>query len=316
MYALADPRDRDHALTTIGKPGQLTASAMLDAMPLWRGWQEEIATVIEGATSEEDAAARLTAWAEKSAADPDVSESIYEASVQADLGGQMFVRLVEVPESVPERALAAGDPRPSFLSMPFDEAIAAFLERRLISPEEFRALSDAARTRAFTATRLATDGLRERALRLLVESLQQGTTLQDFARQLRTEEIGLGVTPSDSFYLETVYRTNVQSAYGAGRYRQITSPVVRAARPFVQYRTAGDSRVRESHRLLNGRIFRQDDPEWSRYAPPNGYACRCGVVTLRESQVDPSRVVSARDLPAEAAPDPGFDSPPTVTLDA
>src|SRR6185369_6166975 len=112
-------------------------------------------------------------------------------------------------------------------------------------------------------------------------------------------------------YLETVYRTNVGLAYGAGRLRQIQSDAVRAARPFVQYRTAGDNRVRESHRLLDRVVFRQDDPDWPRFMPPNGFSCRCTCVTLRESQVDKSRVYSSADVPQDAQPDPGFDAAPT-----
>lgn len=287
---------------------------MLAALPEWQRWQSEIATVIANSTTIQDAAAALGEWSKSAAEDEAIASGIYAAAVQADLGGQLFVRQVEVPESMPERALVDKPDAASFLSLPFDEAIQAFLDKRLVTPEEFRRLSDAARTRAFTATRLASDGLRQHAFDLLTNALREGSTLRDFAAQLQAQEVSLGITPSSPAYLETVYRTNVQSAYGAGRYRQITSPVVAAARPYVEYRTAQDSRVRPSHALLDGVIFRQDDPNWSRYAPPNGYQCRCGIVTLRARDVDQSRVVASSDLPADTRPDPGFDSAPTVTL--
>lgn len=287
---------------------------MLASMPDWRRWQNEIAVVIANATSPVTLAADLGEWAKRAAEDEAIAGGIYSASMQADLAGQLFVRQVEAPETLPTRALADKPQRPSFLSLPFDEAIEEFGRKAIMSPEEFRRLSDAARTRAFTATRLASDGLRQHAYDLLTEALKQGTTYREFAAQLAAEEVSLGVTPSSPYYVETVFRTNVQSAYGAGRYRQITSPVVAAARPFVEYRTAQDSRVRPSHAALDGTVFRQDDPNWSRYAPPNGYNCRCGIVTLRERDVDRSRVVAAADLSPDTRPDPGFDSPPTVTL--
>jgi SPP1 gp7 family putative phage head morphogenesis protein len=285
-----------------------------ESLPVWEAWQDEIADLIGAATGLADVQKRLAAWAQANAGNPDIAETIYRSSLQADLGGQLFVRVVEVPEAESKRALAA-DSRPSFLSLPFEDAIQTFLERDIISPEEFQALSDAARTRAFTATNLATDTLVRLAYSKITVALGEGTTLREFAQAIREGEASLGISASDPAYVENVYRTNVASAYGAGRYRQITSPAVQAARPYVEYRTAGDSRVRPNHRRLNGLIFRQDDPAWPKYAPPNGFQCRCSIVVRRASDVDPSRVVDASTLGPEYDPDPGWASAPTVILD-
>lgn len=43
------------------------------------------------------------------------------------------------------------------------------------------------------------------------------------------------------------------------------------------YRTVGDSRVRESHRLLNGVARPVGDSFWDTFYPPNGWNCRCDV---------------------------------------
>lgn len=281
---------------------------MLSALPAWRGWQQEIATLIAASDTIESAQLRLASWAESAGASEDAAAPLYVASVQADLGGQLFVRAVEVPEAQSTRALR-DERAPSFLSMPFDEAIRFFLARRIITPDEFRALSDAARQRAFTATRLATDELRARAYRMLLAALREGGTQEEFAQALRDEELSLGVTPSSPGYLETVFRTNVQAAYGAGRYRQITSPAVQAARPYIEYRTARDARVRPSHAALDGLLFRQDDPGWGNFAPPCGFSCRCSAVA--RASADGRRVVeNAAAWPDR--PDPGFDAPPAL----
>lgn len=51
----------------------------------------------------------------------------------------------------------------------------------------------------------------------------------------------------------------------------------------LQYRTAGDERVREAHRQLDGVTLPPGDKFWERYLPPNGWNCRCNVVqVLRE----------------------------------
>lgn len=48
----------------------------------------------------------------------------------------------------------------------------------------------------------------------------------------------------------------------------------------LQYRTAGDERVREAHHQLDGVTLPPSDKFWERYLPPNGWNCRCNVVQV------------------------------------
>lgn len=218
------------------------------------------------------------------------------------------MRTVELPEFDPKRALD-DRPVPAFLQLTFEEALSLFLDRRMMTPEAFEALSDAEKARAFTATRLASDALRQRAFDLLGRAIADGSTMREFARALADDEVSLGITPSDTGYLANVFRTNTASAYGAGRYEQITGDVVRAARPLVQYRTSRDSRVRPNHAALEGVVFdQQNDPTWGRYAPPLGYQCRCVIVTLRELPAG-ATVTDSSTLTVQ--PDPGWNAAPT-----
>lgn len=51
----------------------------------------------------------------------------------------------------------------------------------------------------------------------------------------------------------------------------------------LQYRTANDERVRETHAALDGVTLPPSDKFWDNYLPPNGWNCRCQVVqVLRE----------------------------------
>jgi SPP1 gp7 family putative phage head morphogenesis protein len=309
VYALADDVERERAVGLVGKPTDLAATAISHEVGRWAKWQAEVATVVAAASSAEDAEKRLAQWAERAADDEDIVGGVYRATLQSDLAGQLFVRVVEVPESLPTRALD-NRPRPSFLSLPFEEAIESFRERRLVSPEEFRQLSDEAKQRAFTATRLAADQVRQRAQREVLRALEEGTTLDEFAAQLRTAEVSLGVTPSDPAYVETVFRTNVASSYGAGRYRQLRSPAVVKMRPFVQYRNAGDARVTDICRELGGKVFRQDDPSWQRFAPPNHFNCRSVIVSLP----DPRGNAVSTGADIQSQPATGFDTAPSVEL--
>lgn len=52
----------------------------------------------------------------------------------------------------------------------------------------------------------------------------------------------------------------------------------------LQYRTAGDDKVRPEHAALNGVTLPMSDPFWADYYPPNGWGCRCTVVQVRKSK--------------------------------
>ena len=117
------------------------------------------------------------------------------------------------------------------------------------------------------------------------------------------------VSQENPTYLQTVFNTNVSTAYGAGRFRQLTDPDVIEERPYVQYRTVGDMRVRDQHRLLDDMIFRADDTTFAGVYPPNGFNCRCSVVSYT---LKPGDTV-ATELPPGYVPEAAFSQPP-VTL--
>lgn len=80
--------------------------------------------------------------------------------------------------------------------------------------------------------------------------------------------IAKGLTP---YRLKTIYQTNMQSAYMAGRYAQMIEQA--EERPYWQYVAILDSKTRPAHRALNGKVFRYDDAGWGAFYPPNGFNC-------------------------------------------
>ncbi|CAM3719222.1 phage minor head protein [Xenorhabdus thuongxuanensis] len=98
-------------------------------------------------------------------------------------------------------------------------------------------------------------------------------------RDGQAEQVQLG-SPSR---LATIYRTNVATAYQAGRYQQQLASA--DTHPYWQYIAIMDGRTRQSHAAMHGRVFRYDDPLWEKLYPPNDWGCRCRVRALTAAQV-------------------------------
>lgn len=82
-------------------------------------------------------------------------------------------------------------------------------------------------------------------------------------------------------YLYAEYNHAVSSAQMASKWHDFEAD---GDRYDLQYRTAGDDRVREEHIRLNNITLPQNDPFWSQFLPPNGWNCRCTVVQVRKGK--------------------------------
>ncbi|KWF84991.1 phage head morphogenesis protein [Burkholderia cepacia] len=154
--------------------------------------------------------------------------------------------------------------------------------------------------RAFTVAGVMKTDVLQDIRQALDASLKKGTTFDEFKRQISpvlerkgwlgkgmivdqdTGEIeGKRITPRR---LQTIFQTNMQSAYMAGRYATQLEQV--DTHPYWEYVAILDSRTRPAHRALAGSVYRYDDPFWQTFYPPNGYRCRCRVRTRTQGYVD------------------------------
>ena len=79
---------------------------------------------------------------------------------------------------------------------------------------------------------------------------------------------------------ETLFRTRSQQAYAAGRWNTVNDSDFGDYIWGFEYVTAGDDRVREGHRVLEGVRLPKEDPFWKKYFPPNGWNCRCTTLEI------------------------------------
>lgn len=171
--------------------------------------------------------------------------------------------------------------------------------------ESWRDLPAEAHARAFTVARAARLDILQAVREDLQRAMDDGLPVAVFKKNLIPRLQALGwwgraidkqtgeITPypgtgrpielGSPRRLETIYRTNMQTAYMAGRWQTFEKRAKRS--PYIQYIAVMDDRTRPSHAALHLRVFRIDDPIWDHIAPPNGFNCRCRA-----------RNLSARDL--------------------
>ena len=82
-------------------------------------------------------------------------------------------------------------------------------------------------------------------------------------------------------YLQAEYNFAQASAEMAGKWERIEKD---DDEYLLQYRTAGDDKVRPEHASLNGVTLPPSDTFWDEYYPPNGWNCRCSVAQVRRDK--------------------------------
>lgn len=131
-----------------------------------------------------------------------------------------------------------------------------------------------------------------------ITAKQQPTAIA--ARQLRRRFVEMGLSPRNPVLAETLVRTHAQIAFAAGQYQLEQDDPYDVIWGYT-YVTVGDVRVRDSHDDFDGLTRPKNDPIWKTLWPPNGWNCRCQLLTLTE---EPDYI---SPKPKLFIPDAGFD---------
>lgn len=122
--------------------------------------------------------------------------------------------------------------------------------------------------------------------------MENGTTLKTFKENIAEVIKKQGW---DKRRIETIFQTNMQTAYQAGRWKAVQR--TKKYLPYLEYSSVLDSRTRPQHSVLHGLVFPADHPFWDSHYPPNGFNCRCTAVQLSEYQVKKEGLEVQKELP-------------------
>lgn len=191
----------------------------------------------------------------------------------------------------------------------FEEAVAWFSARAVMTRAAWDALEVAARSRAFTVSGLTSLALLTEVHDAIGRAVAEGTTLADFKRTVGPQLADAWGAPNAA-RVETVFRTNTQAAYNAGRYEQLNRRSVRAARPFWRFSAVLDGRTTDTCSPLDQVIRPAGDAFWSTHWPPLHFNCRSTVVSLSRGQAAAAGGVT--EVPEGDGPAAGFGGTPDL----
>lgn len=158
------------------------------------------------------------------------------------------------------------------------EQVAAFVAAKgVMSPQAYAHLSEEAKRVAFTIAGIQDEGVIALVREQLAEAIRLGWTYEEFADVVDGIFAAYNVTGVTNAHLETLFRTNVQSAYQQGAYEMLHDPAVEGLIAYLVYDAIEDSRTCHLCAALDGVTLPLDDPFWTTFWPPNHHRCRCDV---------------------------------------
>jgi SPP1 gp7 family putative phage head morphogenesis protein len=212
------------------------------------------------------------------------------------------------------------------VNLPPREAVAFFEKKGFKITWDWRETLNEANNKVFQVAKAVNMDVLQDIRSEMDKAIKNGETFRDFRKNLEPKLVKKGwwgrklvegpkgeqmVQLGSPHRLETIYRTNVQSAYNAGRFKGQEANKER--RPYLMLIEILDSSTRTTHRSRSGSIARVDSSFWkspNSWYPPNGFNCRGRARALTEAQAKQRGI----GLRGHGNPDPGFGGNPGITI--
>lgn len=199
----------------------------------------------------------------------------------------------------------------------FDESIEWFRSKTPFTARRYYELESAARDRSFTISNTAQMDVIQGILDDIDRAIQNGTSLGDFSAHVseKLEEAWGGSVANPGHRIETIYRTNIQSAFSRGRQVQMDQPEVKALRPGRLFDAVRDHGTTPVCRECDGTLVDADDPWLADHIPPLHHQCRSRIRAVRMTEVRRRGGFTAAHKLPRIGPDAGFGEKPNFDRD-
>ena len=120
------------------------------------------------------------------------------------------------------------------------------------------------------------------------KAISEGTTLETFRKDFDriVAKHGWSYNGGRNWRSSVIYRTNIRTAYSAGRWQQMTDPDLLKLRPYLLYRHGDSAQPRPMHLSWDGTVLPADHPWWDTHYTPNGWGCQCKVFSVGQRDLD------------------------------
>ncbi len=143
---------------------------------------------------------------------------------------------------------------------------------------------EAIKEHAFTVSKITSADILELVHENLVSAIKEGKTKTEFIDEIKPQLQSQGFATKEdgsNWRLDTIFRTNLQSAFMAGRFKQMTE--VKNEFPYWELLVVQDDRTTDGCRDLAGTTLHADDTFWDTNYPPRHYNCRDRVRALNDA---------------------------------
>ncbi|MGO2349828.1 phage head morphogenesis protein [Pseudoalteromonas nigrifaciens] len=167
----------------------------------------------------------------------------------------------------------------------FKEAISHFKDKIKLTSESYKDLQGLIHAKAFTVAGATQIEIINELYTAVDKAISDGETISDFRKRFDkiVDDHGWSYNGKRGWRTKVIYQNNKNTARAAGRWQQ--QERIKQRRPYLLYLTAGDSKVRPAHSQWNYILLPVDHPFWDTHYPPNGYNCRCKVVSLNARDI-------------------------------
>jgi len=175
-----------------------------------------------------------------------------------------------------------------YMGLPFDEAIEFFRKKLNVPTATWKDLWKAMHARAFSVAGAMKTELIEDLREAVGKGITEGTTLAEFRKGFDdiVQKYGWAYKGGKAWRTAVIFNTNLSVAYSVGHYAQMMDPDVLEARPFLRYVGSCSGEPRVEHMQWYNLVLPADDPWWDTHYPPNGWGCKCGVVSHSAREVE------------------------------
>lgn len=192
-------------------------------------------------------------------------------------------------------------------SLPFEEAIKFFRQKVIMPVKHWAEFTGGQHARAFMVSGAMKEGLLSDLHASIDKAISKGTTLAEFRKDFDATVAanGWNYKGRRGWRTRVIFQTNLATSYAAGRYRQMSDPAVKKARPFKRWRALDGGNRRKLHQEWKNTILPADHPWWQTHFAPCGWGCQCWEETVSHEEFN--AVKNAPGFKTEAPNDGTYD---------